>query len=434
MPVFNLSTLMVGMQSVLGAYVGGQSVYGAQSDMPANARLFLAINFTESGTGPYAYSSTSVSAALGGSNVVMQKNGDGYITAKLVASMLGYVGIALKTANDGAQTYGGNILWSIYATILTAYKIGISGAAGITGNGAGAATVPMLGDILKIERIGTTITFSVAREAEPTTWLTLHTITGGTQAVLFPGLFSSAAGNALELGAFGGMSPYIPYVAGATRLVMDGNSLVYGYRDTGSPGVRITDNLATDVASPLYGTGATIVNSGTSGNTWAQMTGVLPSFTVNYINLCLAWEGTNSIANGRSGLEAAADAQAYITALRAVNQNWRVVLMTALPRQGSLGATYPTVALFNEQIDIYNAYLKANFAAMGAQKLIDVRPTGGVFDLGGDYSDASFALCDTRAGGTVWLEGSNGRIHLTDFGDTVISALVEPHLASVTLR
>jgi len=434
MPVFNLSKLMVGLLPVLGAYVGGQSVYsGSLSDLPASARMFSKTNFTESGVSTYTYTSTAVAAAAGGANVILPKNGNGYLTAKLVASAAGYVGLGLKTSNDGAQTYGGSILWSIYATLLTAYKIGIAGAAGITGNGASAAVTPLLGDTLKMERTGTTVTFSVARESAPTTWLMLHTLTGGSQEVLFPGLFSSAAGNALELGAFSGFSPYIPYVAAATRLVMDGNSLVYGYRNPG-PGVRITDNLASDISSPLYATGATIVNSGTSGNTWAQMTAALPTFTANYINLCLAWEGTNSIANSRSGLEAAADAQTYITALRASNPNWRVVLMTALPRQGSLGTAYPTAALFNEQIDIYNAYLKANFAAMGAQKLIDVRPVSGVFDLGGDYSDASFALCDTRAGGVVWLEGANGRIHLTDFGDTVISTLVAPQLASITLR
>lgn len=415
------TSLMAALQAVTG------------DSMPAYLRFYLTANATESGTGPYTYTATAGASAVGGSNLVMASGARGHIVGRLDASAATYVGMCWKTANDGAQTYGGNVLWSIYAVGLSSYKIGISGAAGITGNGADAATVPVLGDLLKIERSGTTIGFYVARASTPTTWLTLHTITGGTTAPLFPGIFCNTSGGAISIVGFSGLSQYVPWVLSAVSVTMDGNSLVYGYRNPG-PGTTVAQNIVSDASSPLFGSGITVTNSGTNGNTWAQMTGALPTFTASKINVCIAWEGTNSIANGRSGLQAASDATAYIAALKAANPNWRVVLMTALPRQGSLGATYPTVAAFNAEIDAYNAYLLANYKAMGACAICDVRTAGGVWDMGGDYSDASFAACDTRAGGTVWLEGTNQRIHMTDFGDTKIAALIEPVLAYVTLR
>jgi len=363
----------------------------------------------------------------------MLSNGaDGYITSRLVASPSAYCGLGFRSVQDGGAYT--TFRYSIMAdTGLTSYKIGIDAAAGIALN-ISPATLPALNDRLKVERVGTNINFYVARNATPTTWILVHTKTSAVTVPLFPGWFANASGSAMEIGEFSGLTQYVQWVSTAVALTMDGNSLVYGYRNPG-PGVTVAQNLISDVASPLYGSGMTVTNSGTSGNTWVMMTGGVPNYTANRINVCVAWEGTNSICAGRTGLEAATDAVTYIATLKAANPLWRVVLMTCLPRQGGFAA-WGSIAGLNAQIDAYNAHLRANYKAMGACALCDVRPAGGVFDMGGDYSIASFDACDTRAGGTVWLEasGGSGRIHMTDFGDTKIAALLEPVLAFVTLR
>ena len=224
--------------------------------------------------------------------------------------------------------------------------------------------------------------------------------------------------NAAFLAAIGGYRRH-QFADATDKITMDGNSLVFGYRNPG-PGNTIAQQVVSQSGSPLYGSGITITNLGVSGQTWAQMLTGLPSYTSGKTNWVIAWEGTNSIANSRTAQQALDDAAAYVTAVKGVNAAIRMVGITCLPRQGQF-APWGTIAAFNAELDSYNALLRQHYADIGFERLCDVRQSGGVWDMGGDYSDSSFASCDTRAGGTVWLEGSNSRVHMTDFGDGILA-------------
>ena len=218
------------------------------------------------------------------------------------------------------------------------------------------------------------------------------------------------------------------YSNATVAVKMDGNSLVYGYRNPG-PGNTVAEQIVSQVDSPLYGSGITVTNLGVNSQTWQTMLNTLPTFTAGKLNIVIAWEGSNSIKDGESGVDAVGLAEDYISAVKAVNPAFRIVIMNCLPRQGS-AAVWGSVNALNAQIDAYNALLKSSYREIGADLLCDLRPPGGVFDMGGDYSDGNFAACDTRAGATVWLEAT-GRIHLTDAGDTVIAGLLAATLRHV---
>lgn len=216
---------------------------------------------------------------------------------------------------------------------------------------------------------------------------------------------------------------WLKFSAATTAVVMDGNSLVYGYRNPG-PGNTIAQQIVSQSTSPLYGSGVVVTNLGVNGQTWAAMLSGLPAFVDGKTNIVVAWEGTNSIQGGRTAGQAIQDATDYITAVHAANSGFRVVLMTCLPRQGGF-APWGTIAAFNAEIDAYNATLRSSHMSMGAVALCDVRKAGGVFDMAGDYTNAQFAACNTRAGVTVWLEPTTGSaIHLTDAGDAVVSTML----------
>lgn len=223
---------------------------------------------------------------------------------------------------------------------------------------------------------------------------------------------------------------WLKYSAAAVAIVMDGNSLVYGYRNPG-PGNTIAQQVVSQAASPLFGSGITVANIGVNGQTWSGMLSSLPAFVGGKTNVVIAWEGTNSIQGGRTAAQAIQDATDYITAVHAANSGFRVVVMTCLPRQGGF-APWGTIAAFNAEIDTYNATLRSSHMSMGAVALCDVRKGGGVFDMAGDYTNAQFAACNTRAGATVWLEPTTGSaIHLTDAGDAVVASMLADTLRRV---
>lgn len=224
---------------------------------------------------------------------------------------------------------------------------------------------------------------------------------------------------------------WLQYANATVAVKMDGNSLVYGYRNPG-PGTTIAQNLVSQSTSPLYGSGITVTNNGVNGQTWADMLSGLPSFTASKTNVVIAWEGTNSIQAGRTAAQAKQDATDYIAALHAANAAFKVVLMTCLPRQGGFATNFASIAAYNAELDSYNALLRTDYVSMGAVALCDVRKAGGVFDMGGDYSNAQFAACDTRAGATVWLEPTTGSaIHMTDAGDAVIATMLASTLRRI---
>lgn len=225
---------------------------------------------------------------------------------------------------------------------------------------------------------------------------------------------------------------WLQYTNATVNVVMDGNSLVYGYRAPG-PGTRISDNLASQAFSPLYGQGMTVGNVASSGQTWADMLTTRPTFVAGKRNICIAWEGTNSIVMGLTASQAMTDAAGYCAAMHADNAAWEIVTGTCIPRQGGYTTAFASVAALNAELDAYNTLLKAQYASAGFVAVCDVRAVGSPWAMGGDYSPAGFAAVSTRAGASVWLEStaSEAAIHMTDAGDLALARLFAATLARI---
>ena len=208
------------------------------------------------------------------------------------------------------------------------------------------------------------------------------------------------------------------------NIVCDGNSLTYGIGGTAYP-----SQLAGK--SPLTG-GETITNVGVNGQTTADMTSthsdVDAAWDAGKTNILVAWEGTNSIANiGRTAAQAKSDLEAYITAVSAVHP-WIVIIGTTISCQTHDGESQ-TIAL-NAVIDDYNTLLRANYRAMGATALFEVRYPGNPFTPA-DYTNASFETMATTTG--VWADGeTGGHVHLNTAGYLIIANLVAATLRRVS--
>lgn len=175
------------------------------------------------------------------------------------------------------------------------------------------------------------------------------------------------------------------YLASNVNVAVFGNSLVAGVGATGGQ----TFPAQIGQQPPLTAGGVVPVSLGLSGSNIAALRGYLSNvnnlYAAGKTNVLIIWEGTNSICNSGNvtGLAAAAEMKSLIDLMRTGRPWERVIVMTTLPRFGSIagtnsGGTTLSVVEANAELDAYNAYLKANWRAMGAQGLVDVR-AGGIF-------------------------------------------------------
>jgi hypothetical protein len=212
-----------------------------------------------------------------------------------------------------------------------------------------------------------------------------------------------------------------PQVMGARRLKMsstvnivwDGNSLVAG------AGADNTTRCSAQVANlpPVAGSGAATANIGVSGQTWRQMNGLDSGLTTDVEsawisgkkNVLICWETRNSIFTGRTWQQAVQDGIDYIAARR-LSKVWHsVILINCLPSYALDGKA--------EALDSANAYMAANFRAMGADILIDVQTPGSPFRFTGN-SMLPFQLTQS-----LWAETSNWT-HLNAAGYAIVAGLV----------
>ena len=214
----------------------------------------------------------------------------------------------------------------------------------------------------------------------------------------------------------GGVAPVI-YKTASTVFVFDGNSLVEGYGS--SAGQTMEVQLA--ALAPISG-GLVVANTGVGGQTTAAMdarasTAVDPLFDPNKNAVLGAWEGTNSICNSPAvtGLQAAADMAAYIANRKIATPKLRVVLLTTIPRYFMQGTT---VLNGNAELLAYNAYLLANYKAMGADAIVDVRQDPVFVYPAGASTMPSY----------MTPFSSDGHTHLNNAGLGKIAAMVAPVL------
>lgn len=211
--------------------------------------------------------------------------------------------------------------------------------------------------------------------------------------------------------------------SGAVKVVFDGNSLVQGVGSTTTP-------LPAAFASLVPGL-SSVVNLGGSGRTWAAMlsgTAVDAAFDASKTNVLFAWETTNSVCNdGRTAAQTIQDATAYIAARRAANPGWRIVLLTSIPRQ--VGNAVTDVTASNVAMEQVNAAFLANYRAMGADAVVDVRRPGSYFRFA-DYSAGTFAS-DPNG---YWYEAAPGRVHLVDSAYLLIAGWCREALRRIHKR
>jgi hypothetical protein len=252
-------------------------------------------------------------------------------------------------------------------------------------------------------------------------------------------------------------APRAPFT-GNTNIVLDGNSMMAfvggAYNLTwllavtfpvasNTPAIGFAGNGG---ATPVAGSGSparkwvsnkgvTLNNLGISGQTWRKMDGldgyssadVDGAFVPGAFNILWAWEGTNSIAGGASGMQAVSDATTYIAHRRAANP-WNKIIGGTVPPRMDSSSDQTLVSNVNAQIDIYNAYLLANYKAMGFDAVFDVRQAGSPFNLPNYLLDTFNTNAAATATSPYWASDSNGiHVHLSNIGnDYVIRQCLAP--------
>ncbi|MDB5853274.1 MAG: autotransporter protein [Herminiimonas sp.] len=142
---------------------------------------------TESGTGPYTYTAAGGSLTSGAGIVLdkhFQSGVDGSVQATF-GSVTGSNEFMIGLRDD--TTVGA---WTTLKGGLYAWMNGTNqyNQVTLTGGGPGGidvASVPASGDVIKLTRTGTTITFGLARAATPTVFATIHTLTGASTALQY---------------------------------------------------------------------------------------------------------------------------------------------------------------------------------------------------------------------------------------------------------
>jgi hypothetical protein len=210
-------------------------------------------------------------------------------------------------------------------------------------------------------------------------------------------------------------------VIGPQNVVFDGNSLVSGEASTGAGGQTLPQKMA--ARTPVLTYGGVCPNLGGSGQTWRQMSGLVGAYTAADVdnaytpgreNILVCWETTNSIATGRTVSEAVADCTEYIAARKAKRAWSAVILLTALPR-----------SIIDPSLRSWNTYALANYLAMGADYIVDVRQSGSPFNFAGEV-DANFVAVQP-----LFYETSSPWTHLTDAGYVYVANYLATTLAGL---
>lgn len=233
------------------------------------------------------------------------------------------------------------------------------------------------------------------------------------------------------------------------NIVFDGNSLIAGQGGaqniprcvakiapiaTSTAVGYLPDATSTGTGKWTSNKGVRVTNLGVNGQTWRQMNGLdgYSSADVDGAfdaatgiqNVLGTWEITNTATlSKRTVSQIAGDMQGYTTARRAAHPWAKIFTGTALPRMNS-ATDQSIVDADNLLIDQVNAYLLANYQALGFDAVFDVRKAGTYFDMQGDYSIAHFNAM-AAASGSYWATSASGdgttHVHLNSDGYWYIS-------------
>jgi hypothetical protein len=181
-------------------------------------------------------------------------------------------------------------------------------------------------------------------------------------------------------------------------------------------------NLILQLAAlPPISSRFSIPNAAVAGFNWYDMIDygsdfIDSTFQVGKENFLFLWETTNTIFSAqKTGRESCDAAVLCINRFKNVHP-WRVILMTALPRGDNLGTKY-TATTGEVELQAANAYMRANYKAMGAEALVEVRRPGGPFDFTDSTNAANFPA-------SLWLD----KTHPNNTGKGIIAGYVDDTL------
>lgn len=206
-------------------------------------------------------------------------------------------------------------------------------------------------------------------------------------------------------------------------IALDGNSNIDSSATT-DPTKTLRVQLA--ALAPLNGN-VTIKNLARGGATWQTMIAgndgsgidqVHAAFEPGKQNLLFVMENFNTAYYGATSDFIMAKCKEYITAVHAVHPEWRVFLMTVPAGKDDEGIG------FNVAVDECNTYMRANYAELGAEGLIELRPPGGPFD----YSPPYVYTESTFTKGPGYYRDAS---HWSDLGISVVSQYMADFMKTI---
>lgn len=254
-----------------------------------------------------------------------------------------------------------------------------------------------------------------------------------------------------------GGKPLLKYSAAKTNVVFDGNSIVAGANASSSAFyinalVRLLAPINSQFTCPNLGVGGQTINNmrGLSevnmgapnpggGDTPSSSTADIDnSWVSGKTNVMVLWEATNSIYGaGWTGLQAAAQMASLISERQATHP-WKYLIVTTLPRWAEPYGRTNVQA--NNELRAFDAYVKANYKAMGAHAVADVRAGASAFNIPTtsltDFETPE--LWGTNGVGGMWslLDNTNNadttkHTHLQDAGFQYIARYIAAALGRI---
>lgn len=222
--------------------------------------------------------------------------------------------------------------------------------------------------------------------------------------------------------------PLVRYTAALTNVVCNGDSLTSGQGASSSAMAYPKQmQLLSPINNQLVVTNTGI--GGTNANTWINdHSAIDAAYVAGKVNVLTIDLGTNGVGfTNQSGIDEAVRIGTLCAALLAVHPDWKIGVCTTIPR--GIGATQADRNSFNSALESLNAYLKANYKAMGAKILIDMRDPGSPFAFT-DYLPETFNSTGLWASG----ESDTDRTHLNDSGYAAKAAIVAAAIRRMPLR
>jgi lysophospholipase L1-like esterase len=193
------------------------------------------------------------------------------------------------------------------------------------------------------------------------------------------------------MGPFSDHAAKVRYDTTNTKVICEGNSLVFGY------GASAGHAMPQQLQLLLPPGGSVVTNLGVGGSTFKDLTSMTARasavdamYEAGKQHVLLIWEGTNSIWNNAtySGADVGRQCADYVAARKAAMPGVKIVLLTTIPRY-NVSPQYGSdlIAPNNKLVD-YDSYLKKYWRDMGAHAVIDVRASG-VFSYPGTQNMAA---------------------------------------------